>query len=324
MDRRTFLGGMAAAACAALEHSPALAQDYPARPVTILVPFAAGGGQDIFMRLIAPGVSEAIKQSLVIDNRVGGAGNIAASAVARAAPDGYTLLLGTAATHGMNQALYKSLGFDAQTSFEPVAMLAEVPLVLVVNRDVPAKTVAELVAYLKANPGKINYGSSGVGGPLHLAGELFKTAAGVEAAHVPFRGSAPAITELLGGRLTFMFDTFAATEPYIADGSLRRLAIAAGTRAANAPDLPTMAEAGTPVEAYSWSGVFAPAGTPKPIVEKLGKAFSDAVASPALRARLYEIGFLPAPDTPEALRKRVGSELIKWKAAAETAGLKPQ
>ncbi|WP_332688976.1 Bug family tripartite tricarboxylate transporter substrate binding protein, partial [Bosea sp. (in: a-proteobacteria)] len=190
---------MTAAACTVLSGSLAQAQDYPARPVTILVPFAAGGGQDIFMRLISQGVSEAIKQSLVIDNRVGGAGNIAASAVARATPDGYTLLLGTAATHGMNQALYKSLGFDAQTSFEPVAMLAEVPLVLVVNRDVPAKTVAELVAYLKANPGKINYGSSGVGGPLHLAGELFKTAAGVEAAHVPFRGSAPAITELLGG-----------------------------------------------------------------------------------------------------------------------------
>ncbi|WP_332688671.1 Bug family tripartite tricarboxylate transporter substrate binding protein, partial [Bosea sp. (in: a-proteobacteria)] len=166
--------------------------------------------------------------------------------------------------------------------------------------------------------------SSGVGGPLHLAGELFKTAAGVEAAHVPFRGSAPAITELLGGRLSFMFDTFAATEPYVADGSLRRLAIASATRASNAPDLPTMAEAGVPVEAYSWSGIFAPAGTPKPIVEKLGKAFSDAVANPALRSRLYEIGFLPAPDTPEALRTRVGSELIKWKQAAETAGLKPQ
>ncbi|PTM39852.1 tripartite tricarboxylate transporter substrate-binding protein [Bosea sp. 124] len=323
MDRRTFLGGMTTA-CAVLSHGLAQAQDYPARPVTILVPFAAGGGQDIFMRLISQGVSDALKQPLVIDNRVGGAGNIAAGAVARAAPDGYTLLLGTAATHGMNQALYKTLNFDAQTSFEPVAMLAEVPLVLVVNRDVPAKAVAELVAYLKANPGKINYGSSGVGGPLHLAGELFKTAAGVEAVHVPFRGSAPAITELLAGRLTFMFDTFAATEPYIPDGSLRRLAVASGTRASNAPDLPTMAEAGTPVEAYSWSGVFAPAATPKPIVEQLRKAFSDAVANPALRSRLFEIGFLPTPGNPDSLRARVGTELVKWKHAAETAGLKPQ
>ncbi|MBN9062623.1 MAG: tripartite tricarboxylate transporter substrate binding protein [Rhizobiales bacterium] len=300
ISRRSALIGATLLASVA----PALANDYPVKPVTILVPFAAGGGQDILMRLIAPNVSAALKQQLVIDNRVGGAGNIAAAAVSRAAPDGYTLLLGTAATHGMNQALYKSLGFDAVNSFEPVAMLAEVPLVLVVNSAVPAKNVAELVAYLKANPGKYNYGSSGAGGPLHLAGEIFKTAAGFDVAHVPFRGSAPAITELLAGRLTFMFDTFAATNPHVQEGTLRRLAVASPTRAANAPDLPTMAESGVPVDAYSWSAIFAPAGTPKPIVEQLRKIFSDAIGDPALRPKLFEIGFLPAQGGPEQLRAR--------------------
>ncbi len=298
---------------------------FPDKPIKVLVPFAAGGGQDIFIRVLAPKLSELLKQPIVIDNRAGAGGNIAADAVAKAAPDGYTLLLGTAATHGMNQALFKSLPYDAQGSFEPVALVAEVPLVLVIHPSVPATDVKGLVAYLKANPGKLAYGSSGTGAPLHLAGELFKREAGVDVLHVPYKGSAPAIADLVAGRTIFMFDTFASTNGHVKAGTLKRIAVASKKRSRAAPDLPTMNEQGFPVEAYSWSGIFAPAKTPKPVVDTLSAAFVAAANDAAVAQRLTEIGFDPVgPSSPEQLRAFVAAELKKWAAVVQLAEIKPE
>lgn len=314
--RKALCAALAAALVAAsgLTSQGARAAGYPERPIRILVPFAPGGGQDIFLRLIAPKVSQALGQPLVVENRPGAAGNIAAAEAARATPDGYSLLLGTAATHGMNQSLYKSLPFDAVKSFTPVTQVAEVPLVLVTHPSVPAENVAELVAYLKQRPGEVSYGSSGVGAPLHLAGELFKRAAGVDAVHIPYQGSGRAIQDLLAGRTLFMFDTFAATNPHVQAGKLKRLAVASVKRSAAAPEVPTMAEAGYPdVNVYSWSGVFAPAGAPEAAVQRLATAFSNAVADPAIAGQLAGMGFDPVKDSsPEKLRDHVAAELKKW------------
>jgi tripartite-type tricarboxylate transporter receptor subunit TctC len=309
-------------AAIALVPSFAGAQD---KPLRVIVPFAAGGGQDIFIRIVAPKLGEALKQTIVIENRAGASGNIAAEAVAQAAPDGTTVLLGTAATHGMNQSLFKSLPYDAQSSFEPVAKLADVPLALVVHPSVPGNDVKSLVAYLKANPGKYSYGSSGTGAPLHLAGELFKKVAGVDVVHIPYKGSAPAAADLVAGRTVFMFDTFAATNGHVKAGTLKRIGVASPVRSRADPNLPTLAEQGYPVEAYSWSGIFAPAKTPKATVDRLAAGFVAAVNDPSLAARLAEIGYDPvAGSSPEALRAFVASELRKWAEVVKLADIKPE
>ncbi len=298
---------------------------FPDKPVKVLVPFSAGGGQDIFIRNLLPRLGELLGQPVVIDNRAGASGNIAAAAVAGSPPDGYTLLLGTAATHGMNQAMFKSLPFDAQTSFEPVALIAEVPLVLVVHPSIPANNVKELVAYLKTRPGQLAYASSGTGAPLHLAGELFKKNADVDILHVPYKGSGPAMIDLVAGRTVMMFDTFAATNPHVKSGALKRIGVASLARSNAAPELPTLREQGFAVEAYSWSGIFAPAKTPRPIVEKLAQAFNTAVNDPAIRQRLYDIGFDPVRTSgPEQLKGFVSSELRKWSDVVQIAKIKPE
>ncbi len=298
---------------------------YPDKPVKLLVPFSAGGGQDLFIRNLLPRLGELLGQPVVIDNRAGASGNIAAAAVAQSPADGYTLLLGTAATHGMNQAMFKSLPFDAQASFEPVALVAEVPLVLVVHPSLPVTDVKSLVAHLKANPGKYSYGSSGTGAPLHLAGELFKKATGTDIVHVPYKGSGPAMVDLVAGRTVMMFDTFAATNQHVKAGNLRRLAVASTARSKAAPEVPTMRESGYAVEAYSWSGIFAPAKTPKPIVDKLAVAFNTAVNDASIRQKLYDIGFDPvATSGPDQLRGFVTSELRKWAEVVQLANIKPE
>jgi tripartite-type tricarboxylate transporter receptor subunit TctC len=322
---RRWCGGLFVAVLSCAFPVAAQTTTYPDKPIRIVVPFAAGGGQDIFIRVLLPKLGEILKQPVIVDNRAGAGGNIAADLVAKATPDGYTLLLGTAATHGMNQALFKTLPFDAQDSFEPVALVAEVPLVLVIHPSVPASDVRGLVAYLKANPGKFAYGSSGTGAPLHLAGELFKKEAGVDVLHVPYKGSAPAELDLVAGRTIFMFDTFAATNGHVAAGTLKRIAVASKKRSRAAPDVPTMTEQGYPVEAYSWSGIFAPAKTPKAIVDKLSAAFVTAANDPALLQRLTEIGFDPVgPSSPEQLRAFVASELKKWADVVKLANITPE
>jgi tripartite-type tricarboxylate transporter receptor subunit TctC len=315
-----------AAALVLAGHAGAWAEKaYPDRPIRLVVPFAAGGGQDLFARTLLPRLGEVLGKPVVVDNRGGAAGNIGAAAVAGAAPDGYTLLLGTAATHGMNQALFKQMPFDANSSFEPVALIAEVPLVLVTNPVVPARDVKELVAYLRAEPGKSAYGSSGTGAPLHLAGELFKKAADVQILHVPYKGSGPAVVDLVAGRTVMMFDTFAATNAHVKAGSLRRLAVASPRRSRAAPELPTLREQGYAVEAYSWSGIFAPAGTPRPIVDKLAQAFAKVLSEPAIQQRLYDMGFEPVTQSgPEQLRGFVKDELLKWADVVKLAGILPE
>jgi len=315
-----------AMAAAALSLSSAQAAgEFPDKPIKLLVPFSAGGGQDIFIRNLLPRLSELLGQSVVIDNRAGASGNIAAAAVAAAAPDGYTLLLGTAATHGMNQAVMKSVPFDAENSFEPVALIAEVSLVLVTHPSVPAKDVKGLVTFLKANPGKYAYGSSGTGAPLHLAGELFKEVAGVDILHVPYKGSGPAMVDLVAGRTVMQFDTYAATNGHVKAGNLNRLGVASAKRSRAAPDLPTLREQGFPVEAYSWSGIFAPAKTPPAIVDKLSRAFVVAVNDPSIRQKLFDIGFEPVSESsPAQLRGFVRSELKKWADIASNANIKAE
>jgi len=296
---------------------------YPTQSVRLVVPFSPGGGQDIFSRNLAPLLNNLLGQTIVVDNRAGAAGNIGAEAVAQAAPDGYTLLMGTAATHGMNQAVYRNLPFDAQKSFEPVLMLAEVPLVLVVHPSIPANNVPELVAYLKANPGRFFYGSSGTGAPLHLAGELFKHVAGVDVVHVPYKGSGPAIIDLLSGRIAMMFDTFAATNAHARAGKLKQLGVSSNTRAQADPALPTLREQGYPVEAYSWSGIFVPAGTPSTVIDQLAAVFRAAIRDPSIRQKLLDIGFEPVLDSsPEHLRRTVANELTKWAQVVRDAGIK--
>lgn len=322
--RRAVLA--AALAAVALPASPAFAQAPGTdKPLRIIVPFAAGGGQDIFIRIVAPKLQEQLKQTVVIENRAGASGNIAAELVAQSPPDGTTVLLGTAATHGMNQSLFKTLPFDAQASFEPIAKLADVPLALVVHPSVPGNDVKSLVAYLKASPGKYSYGSSGTGAPLHLAGELFKKEAGVDVVHIPYKGSAPAAADLVAGRTVFMFDTFAATNGHVKAGTLKRIGVASPQRSRADPNLPTLKEQGYPVEAYSWSGIFAPAKTPKATVDRLSAAFVAAVNDPSIAARLAEIGYDPVPNSsPEQLRAFVASELKKWAEVVRLADIKPE
>ncbi|MCC6197707.1 MAG: tripartite tricarboxylate transporter substrate binding protein [Burkholderiales bacterium] len=322
-DPRALLMWMGVVIAVAMGIKPIWAADYPERPIKIVVPFSAGGGQDLFIRAVRPLLVEELSGAVVvIENRPGAAGNIAATFVANALPDGYTLLQGTAATHGMNQAIYKDLQFDAQKSFEPVRLLAEVPLVLVVNSNVPANNVTELVEYLRAKPGKYSYGSSGTGAPLHLAGEVFKKVAGVDIQHVPYKGSAPAIVDLLAGITVMQFDTLAVTNPYVKAGRLKRLGVASANRIQGAPDLPTLREQGYDVQVYSWSGIFAPARTPATIIDKLSTAFGSAVNAPSIREKLYDMGYEPVVDSgPAHLRALVASELEKWKKVVELAGV---
>lgn len=328
LHRRRVIQVLQAFAMMALssELLPARAStDYPDKPIKVLVPFAPGGGQDLFIRHLLPRLAELLGQQVVIDNRAGASGNIAAAMVAQAPHDGYTLLLGTAATHGMNQTMFKNMPFDAQKSFEPITQLAEVPLVLVVHPSVPVNDVKSLVAYLKAHPGKLSYGSSGTGAPLHLAGELFKSVTGVDILHIPYKGSAPAIVDLLAGRTIMQFDTFAATNSYVKTGKLKRLAVASAKRSNSAPEVPTLLEQGYDVQAYSWSGLFAPAKTSPAIVDKLAAAFSKAVNDPAVREKLYDIGFEPVADSgPAQLRAFVASELKKWPEIVRLANIKAE
>src|SRR5438034_5972010 len=236
---------------------------YPTKPVRLVVPFPAGGTTDLLARAAAQKLSEAWGQQVIVDNRPGAAGNIGAELVAKAAPDGYTLLMGTVGTHAINASLYAKMPYDHVKDFAPVILVAGVPNVLVVNPSLPVHSVQELIAYAKANPGKLNFASSGSGTSIHLSGELFKVMTGVQMTHVPYKGSAPALQDLLGGQVQLMFDNLPPSLPQIKAGRLRALAVTSATRAPALPDVPTVAEAGLPgFEASSWFGVLAPAGTP--------------------------------------------------------------
>ncbi len=327
----THLPTLAAAALAPMLVQPAAAQStWPAKPVRIVVPFAAGGTTDILARALAPELQRAFGQPFVVDNKPGAGGNNGAAEVAKAAPDGYTLLMGTVGTHAINAALYPKMPFDHVKDFQPVTLVAGVPNVLVLNpasaQRYGANSVADLVKAAKANPGRMNMASSGNGTSIHLAGELFKTMTGTFMVHFPYRGSGPALIDLIGGNMDLMFDNLPSAMPHIKSGKLKALAVTSATRSAALPELPTVAEAGGAAlkgyEASSWFGLLAPAGTPMDIVNRVQQETAKALASPGLKERLAAQGAIPSGNTPAEFAKLIADESAKWAKVVKASGAK--
>lgn len=319
-DRRTILG-LAATAALALALPAGAQPAYPLRPISLVVPFPAGGSTDLVARVVAEKMSQDLGQQIVVENRGGAGGNVGSAAAAKADPDGYTLLMGTVATHALNPALYKKMPYDPVADFAPISLLVVVPNVLVVNPDFPAKDVAELIALLKAEPGKYSYASSGNGTPLHLSGELFKSMAGVDMVHVPYKGAGPALVDVMGGHVPIMFDNLPSSTEHIKAGKLRGLAVTTAERAPSMPDLPTVAEAGlSGYETYTWNALFAPAGTPPEVVARINEAAVKALADPDVQAKLMGFGAVVDGSTPEELAAHVQAELAKWAPVVKASG----
>jgi tripartite-type tricarboxylate transporter receptor subunit TctC len=323
LQRRQFLHLAAGAAALPAISRFAWAQTYPARPVHLIVGFTAGGPQDIVMRLIGQWLSERLGQSFVIENRPGAGGNVGAETVVRAAPDGYTLL-SVSSPNAINATLYDNLNFNFIRDIAPVASIIRVPIVMEVNPSVPVKTVPEFIAYAKANPGKISYASAGIGTPQHVSAELFKMMTGVNMVHVPYRGAAPALMDLIGGQVQVMIDTTPASMAYIRAGRLRPLAVTTATRADVLPDLPTVGDFVPGYEATSWFGVGVPKNTPAEIIEKLNKEINAALADPKIKARLVDLGGTVLPGSPAEFGKLIADETEKWAKVIKFAGIKPE
>lgn len=313
-----FAGGLIAGLLLAAQARAA----FPERPVTLVVPFAAGGSTDVVARVIAEKMSEDLGQQVVVQNVAGAGGSLGAGNVARADPDGYTILMGTVATHALNPLILKSKPYDAEADFAPVSLLVVVPNVLVVNPQLPAKSVEELLALLKAEPDKWSYASSGNGTPLHLSGELFKSMAGVTMEHIPYKGSGPALNDVLGNQVSIMFDNLPSSSAHIKAGTLRALAVTTSTRAPSFPDIPTMAEAGLPgYETYTWNALFAPKGTPKDVVDRLNAAAVKAMADPGVAERMKEFSATIVASSPEELGAHVKAEVAKWTPVVKDANV---
>jgi tripartite-type tricarboxylate transporter receptor subunit TctC len=299
------------------------AQAYPSKPIRFVVPYPAGGPLDIVARLTAQKVSQSVKQPVVVDNKPGAGGNIGADIVAKSAPDGYTILMGAVATHAINPTLYAGIPYDAAKDFVAVTQIASTPNVLIVNPSVPASNVREFIAHAKANPGALNFGSGSSGSAGHLAGELFKSMAGVDMVHVPYKGAAPAMQDLVGGRIQLMFDNLASAQSQVRAGAVRALAVTTAKRSALAPELPTIAESGLPgFDISTWFGVFAPAGTPREVVERLHAEFAQALADPGVRAKMRTLGAEPIGNRPEEFAGYIRSEAQKYSRLIRASGAK--
>jgi tripartite-type tricarboxylate transporter receptor subunit TctC len=320
--RRQFLHLTAGVAALPVIARVVRAQTYPERPVHLIVGFPAGGPQDIVMRLIGQWLSERLGQSFIIENRPGASGNVGAETVVRAAPDGYTLL-SVSSPNAINATLYKNLNFNFIRDIAPVASIMRVPLVMEVNPSVPVKTVPEFIAYAKANPGKVNYASAGIGTPQHVSAEMFKMMTGVEMVHVPYRGAAPALTDLIGGQVQVMIDTTPASMQHIRSGRLRPLAVTTATRADALPDLPTVGDFVPGYEATSWFGIGAPKDTPPEIITTLNKEINAAIADPKIKARLIDLGGTVLPGSPADFGKLIAAETEKWAKVVKFSGAKP-
>jgi tripartite-type tricarboxylate transporter receptor subunit TctC len=311
------------AALVAILISPemAAAQPTPGGQVRLVVPFPAGGPTDIVARPLAQLLGDALKATVVIDNRGGAGGSLGADAVAKSAPDGRTLLMGTVGTHAINPTLYKKLPYDAERDFTPIALVAMAPVAIVVHPAQPVSSVADLVSLAKRMPGQLNFGSAGAGTPGHLTGEMFKSAAGINLQHVPYRGSAPAVTDLLGGQLQLMFDPLQSVLSNVQGGRLRAIAISSKTRSSILPQVPTIAESGYDgFETTAWWGVFAPAKLPADMTEALGRDIERIVRGEALRANLEPLGVLPTVLTGRAFARFQAAELTKWGKAVRDSG----
>jgi tripartite-type tricarboxylate transporter receptor subunit TctC len=323
LPRRRFLHLAAGAAALPAISRVASAQAYPTRPVRWIVGFAPGGGNDIVARLMGQWLSERLGQPVVIENRPGAATNIATEAVVRAPPDGYTLLF-VATSSAINATLYEKLNFNFIRDIAPVAGILRIPNVMVVNPSVPAKTVPEFIAYAKSNPGKVNMASPGVGTSPHLSGELFKMMTGVGMVHVPYKGAAPSLTDLLGGQVQVMFGTMPASIEYIRTGRLRALAVTTATRSQALPEVPTVGEFVPGYEVSSWYGVGAPIGSPAEVIDKINKEINAGLADPQLNARLGDLGGTALPGSPADFGKLIADETEKWGKVIKFAGIKPQ
>ena len=317
--RRAAIGAIALAA--ATLSLGAAAQAYPTKPITIVVPFSAGGTTDILARLVGQYLTTELGQPVVVDNKAGAGGNIGGALAAKAPADGYTLFMGTVGTHAINAALYKKMPFDPIKDFAPLSRVANVPNLLVAHPSQPFKTVPEMIAYAKANPGKINFGSPGNGASPHLSGELFKSMAKVELTHIPYKGSAPAVSDLLGNQIAIMFDNMPSVIPHVRSGKLRAIAITTAKRSPELPDVPTIAEAGVPgYEAVSWFGLFAPAATPKPVLDKLSTALSKVLANPEVQKKISAQGGETVNETPAQFAAFIRSETTKWGKVVKESG----
>ena len=330
MRSKQFLRGLIRAACGVLACVGLLVPTaqaqapYPNKPVRILVGFSAGGATDVIARLLAKEMTEDLGQSVVVENKPGAGSNIAAESVVRSAPDGYTLFM-MAVTNAINQTLYTNLKFDVIKDFSPIGLAAKVPNLMVVNLKVPANSVQELIDYAKKNPGALNFASSGAGTSIHMTGELFKFQTKLDISHIPYKGSAPALTDLVGGQVQLMFDNMPTAWPLVQAGKLRALAVTSPQRAAVAPDVPTMAESGFPgFDVSSWFGLAAPAGTPKEIIEKLNASMNKALTKTEVQKRLADLGASNGAGTVAQVAQFVQSETTKWSTVVKGAGVKAE
>jgi tripartite-type tricarboxylate transporter receptor subunit TctC len=304
---------------------PARAQDYPTRPITLIVPYTAGGGNDAMARIVAQRMSKTLGHQIVIENRGGAGGSIATRQVAKAEPDGYTLGLGGTGTLAIDPTLYPNAGYDPRKDFAPIGLIATSALVILVNTSVPARSVQDLIALAKAAPGKLNYASAGTGSGIHLGTVLFANMAGIEIIHIPYKGSSPALTDLLGGHVAIYFSSLPPAIGLVNEGKVRALAVTGPQRSAILPDLPTVAESGLPgFEAVLHYGIVAPAGTPRPIIDKLNAALREAMASQDVRTRIATEGAEPLTTTPEEYAADIDREETKWSAVVRRAGAKAE
>ncbi|QNP50559.1 tripartite tricarboxylate transporter substrate binding protein [Diaphorobacter aerolatus] len=325
--KRHLLCHAALALCALASSASVSAQaavaTYPNKPVRIIVPYPAGGTTDIIARIAANQLTERLKQSFIVENKAGASGAIGAQAVAQAAPDGYTLVMATASSHGINSALQKNLPYDAVKDFAPITVVANTPNIIIANPAVPVKNLQELVALARKEPGQINFGSTSAGGSPHMSAELLKMMAGIDMTHVPYKGAAPMLTDLIGGQVQIGFDNLPSTIGFVKSGKVRALAVTTARRWPGAPDIPTVAESGVPgYEVSGWFGLLAPAGTPKDVVDKIQTTIAEAVKSPAVAKQLNDLGAEPVANKPEAFAQEIRDDVEKWRKVVKTTGVK--
>src|SRR3954447_10627455 len=322
-SNKLFCLATALAMSAAL--TQAHAQNYPTRAITLVIPFAPGGSTSIVGRGIGDKMSELLGEKVVVDNRPGAGGTVGTKAVARSEPDGYTLVLGYTGTLAIGPSLYKNVGYDPRKNLAPIGLIGNAPNSLVVHPSFPAKTVAELIAYAKANPGKVNFGSAGAGTASHITGEYFARAAGITLVHIPYKGTGPALTDLLGGHIPMAVAPIPASHANVAAGKLRALAVTSTARSSLLPDVPTVAEAALPgFDASLYYGLAAPAGTPRPIIDKLNKALRDALASDEVKRQLDNDGTEITPGTPEDYGVFIDKDEKKWAQLVKASGVEPE
>ena len=322
---KPLIASLVLAACAlAAASGPSFAQ-YPVKPVRIIVPYPPGGTTDILARLVATRLTDKLGQSFIVENRPGAAGAIGSQAVAKSTPDGYTLVMGTVSSHGINSALYKALPYDPVKDFAPVTNVASTPNVITVNPELPVKTLGELLKLAQDSPGKLNFGSTSQGGSPHMSAELLKMMTRVDMVHVPYKGAGPMLADLIAGQVQVGFDNLPSSMSHIRSGKVRAIAVTTSSRWPGSPEIPTVAESGVAgYEVSGWFGLLAPAGTPKPVVDVLYAALSELLKQPEVQKQMLELGAAPVGNAPDAFGRQIASEVEKWKKVVATTGVKAE